>query len=79
MRRYAVITAATAAVVIGGGVAVGSAQQNNPAPTPSPIPASAIKDSLQTNCDESGDQIRREHPDAYVGDCNYGEGTLTTP
>ncbi len=23
--------------------------------------------------------IRRENPNAYVGDCNYAEGTLSTP
>jgi hypothetical protein len=79
MRRYALITVATAAAVIGGGVAVGSAQQNNEAQTPSPIPASAIKDSLQTKCDQSGEQIRREYPNAYVGDCNSGEGAVRNP
>jgi hypothetical protein len=78
MRRYAVIAAATAAAVIGGGVAFGSAQQNNPAPIPSPTPASSIEDSLQTKCDQSAAQIREEYPDAYVGDCNYGEA-VTTP
>jgi hypothetical protein len=79
MRRYAaVITAATAAAVIGGGVAFGSAQ-NDSAPPPSPVPASSIHDSLQTQCEHSADEIRREHPDAYVADCNYGETTVTTP
>jgi hypothetical protein len=79
MRRYALIAAATAAAVIGGGVAFGTTQQNDPAPMPSPAPASSIEDSLRTRCDQSADQIRREHPDAYVADCNYGEGTVTAP
>ena len=79
-RRYAaVITAATAAAVIGGGVALGSAQPNEPTPTPSPIPASSIEESLKTKCQQSSDEIRREHPDTYVADCNYGETTFTTP
>ncbi|MEN3283354.1 MAG: hypothetical protein V7607_4494 [Solirubrobacteraceae bacterium] len=79
MRRYAaVITAATAAAVIGGGVAFGSAQ-NDPAPTPSPVPASSIPDSLQTKCEQSADEVRRQYPDAYIADCNYGETTVTSP
>jgi hypothetical protein len=79
MRRYAVITAATAAMVIGGGVAFGSTQQGDPAPTPSPVPASAIQDSVKTQCEHVGDDVRGEHPDAYVAECNYGENSITTP
>ena len=79
MQRYAVITVVAAAAVIGAGTAFGSAQQGDPTPTPSPIPASSLEDSLLTKCDQSADQIRREHPDAYVSDCDYGQGTVTLP
>jgi hypothetical protein len=79
MRRYAAITVVIAAAVIGGGTAFGSEQQSDPTPTPSPVPASSVKDSLLTQCEQAGDQIRRDHPAAYVSDCNYGEGTVTIP
>lgn len=79
MRRYAAITAAVAATVIGGGVAFGSTQQGDPAPAPSPVPASAIHNSVKMQCEQVGDEIRREYPDAYVAECNYGETSVTAP
>ena len=78
MRRYAIVAGAAAAV-IGGGVAFGSTQQNSPTPTPSPAPASTIENSLRAECEQNAEQIRRETPEAYVGDCNYGQGTVSTP
>jgi hypothetical protein len=30
-------------------------------------------------CELSASQIRREHPDVYVADCNYGQSTLKIP
>ncbi len=83
--RYAVITAATAAAVIGGGTAFGSAQQSNPGPGPSPSPkpsplsAQQIRETLQQTCVRNREQTRKEHPAAVISECNYGEGTLTTP
>ena len=80
MRRYAVITAVTAAVAIVGGVALESMQQNPPAPTPSPIPsASQIKSSLETQCEQASEQIRKQYPDVYDAGCNSGSSTLTIP
>jgi hypothetical protein len=79
-RRYAVITVATAALVIGGGVAFGSTQQQNPPVTPSPMPsASQIKSALEQQCEQAREQFRQQHPEGYDGGCNYGSATLTIP
>jgi hypothetical protein len=79
--RYAVITAATAAVVIGAGTAFGSSQQSNPGATPKPSPLSApqVSETLRQKCEQDRQETRKEHPDAVISECNYGEGTLTTP
>jgi hypothetical protein len=86
MRNTTMIAATTAAAVIGSGLAFGSASRNHPpltpsdsAPIPSPTPASLIEQRLQMECERSASHIRLEHPDAYVADCNYGQGTLTIP
>jgi hypothetical protein len=81
MRRYAAITVATAALVIGGGVAVGSAR-NSPAPTPKPSPMpslSQIEQSLQTQCEQSVARVQGKYTEAYDAGCNSGSATLTVP
>ena len=78
--RYAVITAATAAVVIGGGVAFGSTHSTHQStPEPSPLSAPQVRQSVREKCEQDREQIRKEHPDAVISECNYGEGTLTIP
>ena len=79
--RYAVITAATAAAVIGRGTAFGSAHQSNPgrSPKPSPLSAPQIRGTLGQKCEQSRAETRKRYPDAVISECNYGEGTLTTP
>jgi hypothetical protein len=80
MRRYAVVTVATAALVIGGGVAFRSTQRQNPPVTPSPGPsASQIKSALEQQCEREVEQFRQQHPEGYDGGCNSGSATLTIP
>ena len=68
--------AATAAAA-GCGAGATSPQQSNLAPTPSPMSASQVRQSVREQCEQSREQPRKAHPDAVVSDCNYGEGTLT--
>jgi hypothetical protein len=30
-------------------------------------------------CEQTAQQLRAKHPDAYIGGCNHGSGTVTTP
>jgi hypothetical protein len=77
MRRRAIIAATAATAVIGGGVAFGT--NHHSGPEPSPIPASRIKHALRDACERGRERVLKQHPHAVVSQCNYGEGTLTTP
>jgi hypothetical protein len=81
MRTHAVITAVAAVAVIGGGVALGSTQQQDPPSiTPSPMTsATQIEQSLKQQCEQAVAQFRQKHPEGYTSGCNSGSGTLTVP
>jgi hypothetical protein len=74
VKRTTVITVLAAATVAGGGVAYGATQNDNQAPTTAPQVAPV---NVQQGCEQLREQIRKDHPDAYLGDCNSGEATLT--
>lgn len=66
-------------MVIGGGVAFGSTPTHQSAPEPSPLSMPQVRQSVRDKCEQSREQVRKEHPDAVISECNYGEGTLTIP
>jgi hypothetical protein len=73
------VLAALAATAAAAGCSAGTTtpQQSNLGPTPSPMSASQVRQSVREQCDQSREQTRKAHPDAVISDCNYGEGTLT--
>ena len=76
MRKNAVTTTVVAAAVIGGVVACGGNGQREPPLAPKPA---ATSQSVRRTCEQHREQIRKKHPNAVIGGCNYGAGTLTAP
>jgi hypothetical protein len=82
-----IIIAVAAVVALGAGVTVGSTSQKHESDTTSApqtiVPGlTAAPEGGPTPeqlCEQMRQRTLAKHPDAYVGDCNYGEGTLPVP
>jgi hypothetical protein len=74
-----IITVAIAAVAaLGLGVTVGNNRQE-PGSQTLPPGLTAVPQDAQTPeqiCEQAARQLRANHPDAYIGGCNSGEGTM---
>jgi hypothetical protein len=85
LKRIVIVAAAIAA--LGVGVTVGSTDQKHGsgstvAPQTLPPGLTAAPQDGQTPeqlCEQAVQQLRAKHPDAYIGGCNSGEGTLPVP
>jgi hypothetical protein len=92
LKRIIIIAAAAAAAAaavaaLGVGVTVGSTDQGHGssstvAPQTLPPGVTAAPQGGPTPeqlCEQAAQQLRAKHPDAYIGACNHGEGTLPVP
>jgi hypothetical protein len=81
LKRIIVAAAVTVAIAaLGIGVTVGSTRQGSGS---TPATQTAAPQGGQTwdqrMCEQAAQQLRAKHPDAYIGGCNHGDGTITSP
>jgi hypothetical protein len=74
MNRYVVTTAATAALVVGGGVALGQEGGSSRS-----VPPRAMQTPTGALCEQVRQQVVKDNPGATLGDCNAGENEVAAP
>jgi hypothetical protein len=71
-----IIIAAAAVAALGVGVTVGSTHQEHGSQAQTQTAPQSAQTWDQRMCEQAAQQLRAKHPDAYIGGCNHGEGTL---
>jgi len=76
-----IIIAVAAVAALAVGVTVGSTHQEHGSQTLPPGLTAAPQRGLTPEqlCEQAAQQLRAEHPDAYIGECNSDEGTIAIP
>jgi hypothetical protein len=76
-----IIITAAAVAALGAGVTVGSTHQEHGSQALPPGLTAAPQDAQTPEplCEQAAQQLRAEHPGAYVGACHSGYGTITIP
>jgi hypothetical protein len=80
VKRIITAAAVVAVAALGVGVTVGSMEGSTAAPPPATTVAPQAGQTWdQRMCEQAAQQLRARHPDAYIGECNSGAGTITSP
>jgi hypothetical protein len=77
LKRIIIVAAVAAVVALGVGVTVGHLDGSTAAPPPATTTVPQTWD--QRMCEQAAKRLRARHPDAYIGGCNHGVGTIATP